>query len=368
MSKIEWTNETWNPVKGCSLISPGCGLCYAKSQFPRFRGRHGYGDTFEDVRFVKRLLQKPLKRTKPTMYFVNSMSDLFHEDLEVGDIEKILSVMERCPQHLFQVLTKRPERMVKVINGRYGVQGRNVPTNVWLGVSVENRKHGVSRISILRKVPTPNRFLSVEPLLGSLGKIDLSGIGWVIVGGESGGKRARQMRAEWVREVRDQCIEANVPFFLKQWGMFDESGRRGKRVNHSHVIDGREWLEYPSGMKPYARKVTQRAGHVRKSVAHEANEDCNLKASDFRTHEEVDAAVLRGAVSKRRGAAFKAWLTMRAQPTTPRRRRAPTAVTAVRILNDDVVARVVREAEAADMPPNRWLSRVLDWISDSPIR
>ncbi|MBY0229582.1 MAG: phage Gp37/Gp68 family protein [Gemmataceae bacterium] len=215
-SRIEWTDASWNPVRGCDLISPGCLRCYAQTFAERFRGvpGHPYEQGF-DLRLVPEKLPEPLRWREPRRVFVNSMSDLFHEGVPVDYIARVCGVMRQASWHVFQVLTKRAERMRELLNG--GLSSFAALPNVWWGVSVENIRHGLPRIDELRGVPTANRFLSVEPLLEDLGRVDLSGIGWVIVGGESG-HGARPMQAEWARLLRDQCEAAGVPYFFKQWG------------------------------------------------------------------------------------------------------------------------------------------------------
>lgn len=225
-SKIEWTEQTWNPTVGCTKVSPGCKHCYAETMARRLQamGVNGYENGFRLTLMPDRL-SEPLERRKPTVYFVNSMSDLFHEKVPFDYIRRIFDVMARAPQHTFQVLTKRAERMAEFCHGV------EVPDNVWLGVSVENRRHGVPRIAVLRTIQAKVRFLSVEPLLEDLGAIDLEGIHWVIVGGESGHK-ARPMRNEWVDSVKRQCDQAEVAFFFKQWGAWGADGqKRSKKAN-----------------------------------------------------------------------------------------------------------------------------------------
>jgi len=215
-SKIEWTDATWNPIRGCTKISPGCAHCYAETFAERFRGvpGHPYEQGF-DLRLIPEKLSEPLRWAAPRMVFVNSMSDLFHEDVDDDYIEQVCRVMVQVPRHTFQVLTKRSERMRDLLRSRLGFAARE--PHIWFGVSVENRKHGLPRIEHLRGAPAGLRMLSVEPLLENLGPLDLSGIGWVIAGGESG-PGARPMAADWVRSIRDQCRRASVPFFFKQWG------------------------------------------------------------------------------------------------------------------------------------------------------
>ncbi|WP_020476275.1 DUF5131 family protein [Zavarzinella formosa] len=215
-SKIEWTDATWNPVRGCDKISPGCKFCYASTFAERFRGvpNHPYGQGF-DLRLVPEKLGEPLRWTKSKMVFVNSMSDLFHKDVPDEYIGKVAKIMQVANWHTYQVLTKRSERLRDLLNSQ--LSDLAAEPHVWWGVSVENRKHGLPRIDHLRDTPATVRFLSVEPLLEDLGEIDLTGISWVIVGGESG-NGARPMREDWVRSLRDQCEAAGVDFFFKQWG------------------------------------------------------------------------------------------------------------------------------------------------------
>jgi protein gp37 len=236
-SKIEWTDATWNPIRGCTKISPGCAHCYAETFAERFRGvpGHPYEQGF-DIRLLPEKLSDPLGWRTPRMVFVNSMSDLFHEDVGDDYIERVCRVMVDARQHTFQVLTKRSERMRDMLRSRLNFAARE--PHIWFGVSVENRKHGLPRIDHLRETPAGLRMLSVEPLLEDLGALDLTGIGWVILGGESG-PGARRMEPEWVRSVRDQCHVADVPFFFKQWG-----GVRKKEAGR--LLDGRTHDDIPS--------------------------------------------------------------------------------------------------------------------------
>src|SRR4051794_3275244 len=215
-SKIEWTDATWNPIRGCTKISPGCAHCYAETFAERFRGvpGHPYEQGF-DLRLMPEKLEEPLRWKSPRMVFVNSMSDLFHEEVEDSYIEQVCRVMVEARQHTFQVLTKRSERMRDLLRTRLGFAARE--PHIWFGVSVENRKHGLPRVEHLRDAPAGLRMLSVEPLLEDLEAIDLAAIGWVILGGESG-PGARKLEPDWVRSIRDQCRAAGVPFFFKQWG------------------------------------------------------------------------------------------------------------------------------------------------------
>ena len=234
-SSIEWTHATWNPVRGCTKVSPGCKNCYAETFSERFRGVPGH--PFEqgfDLRLVPESLDLPWKWRTGRLVFVNSMSDLFHEEIPDEYILRVQEVIRSAPQHQFQILTKRAERLAEF------ARSHPFPANAWLGVSVENGKYAW-RISHLRKVPARVRFLSVEPLLGPVGKLPLRGIHWVIAGGESG-PRARAMDVEWVRDIREQCVAAGVPFFFKQWG-----GKR--KAAAGRVLDGRTWDEMPLGVE-----------------------------------------------------------------------------------------------------------------------
>jgi protein gp37 len=235
-SKIEWTDATWNPVRGCTKISPGCAHCYAEVFAERFRGVKGHPYEYGfDLRLVPEKLEDPLRWKSPKTIFVNSMSDLFHEAVPDDYIFRVAEVMVRADWHIFQVLTKRAERMERIVNSK--LQFAAAQSNIWWGVSVENKRHGLPRIDHLKAAPVEVRFLSIEPLLEDLGELELSGIAWVIVGGESG-PGARPMRKEWVLSIRDQCQRANVPFFFKQWG-----GTRKKKAGRE--LEGRTWDEMP---------------------------------------------------------------------------------------------------------------------------
>lgn len=241
-SAIEWTNSTWNPVTGCTKISAGCDNCYAERFSERFRGVPGH--PFEngfDLTLRPERVDQPLSWKKPRMVFVNSMSDLFHKKVPSEFIARVFDTMEAADWHVFQVLTKRSSLMKKFVNARY--RRRQVPDHIWLGTSVEDRSKR-SRIQHLQDTKAKVRFLSVEPLIGDPGKLDLSNIQWVIVGGESG-PNARPMQLSWARSVRDQCVEQEVPFFFKQWGGFrPKSGGR--------ELDGREWNEFPQSARQQA--------------------------------------------------------------------------------------------------------------------
>ena len=226
-SKIEWTDATWNPVRGCTKVSPGCAHCYAETFAERFRGvpGHPYEQGF-DLRLVPHKLAEPLRWATPRMIFVNSMSDLFHEDVPDAYIVDVARVMQTANWHTFQVLTKRSERLLDLLRTKLSFAA--ACAHIWWGVSVENRKHGVPRIAHLQAAPAKMRFLSIEPLLEDVGTIDLTGIAWVIVGGESG-PGARPMLLEWVVSLRKQCKAARVPFFFKQWGGVQKS-RTGRAL------------------------------------------------------------------------------------------------------------------------------------------
>jgi protein gp37 len=236
-STIEWTDATWNPVTGCTKISPGCAHCYAETFAERFRGvpGHPYEQGF-DMKFWPARLELPLQWKRPRMIFVNSMSDLFHDLVPDEYIARVFDVMRRADWHTFQVLTKRPER-TSVLS-----DSLPWPHNVWMGTSVENQRF-TTRIDDLRTTGAAVKFLSCEPLLGPL-KLKLRGIDWVIVGGESG-HGARPMRADWARAVRDQCVAAGVPFFFKQWGAHDDTGVRKSKHATGRELDGRVWDELP---------------------------------------------------------------------------------------------------------------------------
>ncbi|MGN6215854.1 MAG: DUF5131 family protein [Solirubrobacterales bacterium] len=231
-SAIEWTEATWNPVTGCSQVSPGCAHCYAKTFAERWRGvpDHPYEQGFELKLWPKRLDQ-PLRWRRPRVIFVNSMSDLFHEAIPVTFIEEVFRVMRKADWHIFQILTKRHERLLELCDRLPW------PSNVWIGVSIENRRF-VHRADYLRQVPAAVRFISAEPLLGPLEALDLTGIDWLIAGGESGPGH-RPVREEWLTELRDRCSQEDVAFFFKQWG-----GARPK--SGGRLLEGRSWDEMPT--------------------------------------------------------------------------------------------------------------------------
>lgn len=232
MSKIEWTESTWNPVTGCTKISKGCLNCYAERMSKRLAGRCGYPkDTPFKVTLHPNRLSQPSKWKKKHIIFVCSMSDLFHKDIPDSYIFEVLNVIKDRSHHTFQVLTKRPERMVQ-----FTQKAGPLPANLWLGVTVESEEYK-SRIDLLRQIKAQIRFLSCEPLLNDLGQLNLEKIDWVIVGGESGFK-ARPIKPEWAINIRNQCVSKNIPYFFKQWG-----GVRKK--DKGRLLEGREWNEMP---------------------------------------------------------------------------------------------------------------------------
>ena len=239
-SAIEWTDSTWNPVTGCTKIGPGCDNCYAERFAERFRGvsGHPYERGFDLVLRPERLSQ-PRRWKRPRKIFVNSMSDLFHKMVGREYIDQVFDAMETADWHVYQVLTKRSSLMRNYVLRRY--RGSSAPAHIWLGVSVEDKAHK-SRIEHLRQINSKARFVSFEPLLGPVGSIDLSGIAWAIVGGESG-PCSRPMNASWAKDLRDQCSAAEVAFFFKQWG-----GARPK--SGGRLLDGEEWNGFPWQIVP----------------------------------------------------------------------------------------------------------------------
>jgi protein gp37 len=251
-SEIEWTDATWNPTTGCTKVSKGCDNCYAERLSERFRGvkGHPYEQGF-DLKLWRSRLYLPLFWKRPRRIFVNSMSDLFHKDIPHEFITEVFGTMELADWHTYQVLTKRSSLLRNYINKRF--TDTPVPSHIWLGVSVED-KAALPRVEHLRQTNASVRFLSVEPLLGPVGRINLDGIHWVIVGGESG-PGFRAIDADWVREIRDQCIDAGVALFFKQWG-----GMRPK--TGGNVLDGRRWQQYPriSRRKPQTTNASLTKG------------------------------------------------------------------------------------------------------------
>ncbi len=233
-SKIEWTEQTWNPVTGCIKVSPGCKHCYAEVLAKRLEamGTPGYEKGFRNIQLLPKRLDQPLRRRKPTLYFVNSMSDLFQEAVPFNFVDQVMEVISDTPHHTYQILTKRAARMRKYFTSR------PVPDNAWLGVSVEDQKYGKPRVPQLAEIEAKTRFLSVEPLLEDVGSLDLTGIHWVIVGGESG-HRARPMKLEWVLNVQNQCEASGVDFFFKQWGNWGADGQRRTKKENGRQLNGR---------------------------------------------------------------------------------------------------------------------------------
>jgi protein gp37 len=237
-SKIEWTDATWNPSTGCTKITSGCKFCYAETMSKRLQamGTPGYENGFEFTLMPDRI-DMPRKVKKPTKFFVNSMSDLFHENMPFDFLDKVFKVIEETPQHQYQILTKRENILLDYFSTN------KVPDNVWLGVTVESFKTK-NRIDVLRKIDAKIRFLSIEPLITEMGELDLSNIHWVIVGGESG-HNARPMNPEWAIDIQRQCDEQDVAFFFKQWGTWGEDGvKRSKKAN-GRILLGKEWNEEP---------------------------------------------------------------------------------------------------------------------------
>lgn len=249
-SKIEWTDATWNPVRGCTKISPGCKHCYAETFAERFRGvpGHPYEQGF-DLRLVPEKLLEPLRWSSPKMVFVNSMSDLFQEGVPDGYIKAVIDVMCVAKWHTFQVLTKRAERMQQLLASSLGYAA--LQKHIWWGVSAEDKKYGVPRIRSLQKTPASVRFLSIEPLLEDIGPIPLEGIHWVIVGGESG-SGARTMDEEWVLSIRRQCRRMGTKFFFKQWGGV-------RKAETGRLLEGKTYDEFPACSEtPVADKESRR--------------------------------------------------------------------------------------------------------------
>lgn len=241
-TSIEWTDVTWNPVTGCTKISPGCKHCYAERMALRLQAmnQRRYREGFR-LSLQPDLIDEPLRWRQPRTVFVNSMSDLFHDDVPLEYLHLVFKVMKKASWHVFQILTKRAERLEKTASELHW------PSNVWIGVSVESEDY-LFRIKHLRKVPAAVRFLSVEPLLSRIRRLPLRGIDWVIVGGESG-PGARPIQPDWVRTIRDRCLSEDVPFFFKQWGGVHKS-------RHGRVLDGKTWNQMPSLSTPGSRAIT----------------------------------------------------------------------------------------------------------------
>jgi protein gp37 len=274
ISSIEWTDATWNPVRGCTKISPGCKHCYAETFAERFRGvkGHPYEQGF-DLRLVPGKLAEPLRWRTPKMIFVNSMSDLFQDGVSDEYIIKVAQVMAAAKWHTFQVLTKRAERLRHLLNTdlRFAAE----QPHIWWGVSVENKKHGVPRIEHLRATPAAVKFLSVEPLLEDVGTINLDKISWVIVGGESG-NGARPMTKEWVVSIKNQCQKNRVSFLFKQWGGVRKSAA-------GRMLDGQTYDQYPHRVQHPVLGAPQCAAMVRAIEATISTENF-VPASDLGAH------------------------------------------------------------------------------------
>lgn len=241
-TKIEWTNKVWNPVSGCTKVSEACQNCYAEVMAKRLSGmpasKEKYKNGFKPTLHPE-CLNEPYKWKKPSMVFVVSMGDLFHKHVPFEYIDEVMKVIEDCPQHTFQILTKRAMRMAG-----YFSQHHSVPKNVWLGVTCENSKY-YDRVNHLKGIKGATvRFLSCEPLLGDMADINLDGIDWVITGGESG-SRARRTPIEWFRNLRDRCVETGTPFFFKQWGAFGPDGIKRSKYQNGSVLDGQQWKQMP---------------------------------------------------------------------------------------------------------------------------
>lgn len=251
-SDIEWTEQTWNPTTGCTKISSGCKHCYAERLSERLQamGAPGYDKGFALALHPERI-EYPMTVRRPTVFFVNSMSDLFHQAVPDAFIERVFKTIAATPRHTYQVLTKRAARMRRFFGSR------SVPTNAWLGVSVENRRHGVPRIAELRAIEAGVKFLSVEPLLEDLGPLDLTGLQWVIVGGESG-PGARPMAPAWARRVRDQARRDGCAFFFKQWGAWGADGVRRTKKANGRQLDGRTWDAMPTREVRQSEEVARR--------------------------------------------------------------------------------------------------------------
>ncbi|MDR2409201.1 MAG: phage Gp37/Gp68 family protein [Bacteroidales bacterium] len=248
-TKIEWTEATWNPTVGCTKVTAGCKNCYAETMARRLQamGVKGYENGFDFTVLSDRFLQ-PFTIKKPTKFFVNSMSDLFHEKMPFECLDKIFETIKNTPQHHYQILTKREQKIKRYF------ERRPVPKNVWLGVTIENEK-SKNRLDVLKTIDASIRFLSIEPLIGDVGELDLSGIHWVIVGGESG-PSARPMNPDWPKNIQKQCQEQNVAFFFKQWGTWGEDGKKRSKYANGSLLQGREWKEEPKIMK------INRSGHL----------------------------------------------------------------------------------------------------------
>ncbi len=243
-SKIEWTEQTWNPSIGCNKISAGCKNCYAEIMAKRLKamGTKGYANGFK-FKLMPERLKQPVNIKKPTKFFVNSMSDLFHEKMPFTYLDTIFDVIDRTPWHTYQILTKREKLMAEYC------AGKSLPKNVWLGVTVENSSTK-QRINYLRKINATIRFISMEPLLENIGDVNLEEIHWVIVGGESGSK-ARPMKSDWVINIKKECEQQGVALFFKQWGAWGADGIRRNKKENGRKLNGRIYDEYPELIEEY---------------------------------------------------------------------------------------------------------------------
>ena len=239
LTSIEWTELSWNPTTGCTKISDGCKYCYAETMAKRLQamGVKGYENGFKFTMHPARL-SDPLFRKKPSIFFVNSMSDLFHEDMPEYYLDEVMTVMEKANNHIFQILTKRADRAYEYLKNKM------ISEHIWIGVTVENKSQGKPRIDYLRNIPAATRFISMEPLLEDLGCINLTNIDWIIVGGESGPK-ARPMKPDWVINIKKHCEFYNAKFFFKQWGSWGSDGiKRSKKAN-GRIFLGKTWDDIP---------------------------------------------------------------------------------------------------------------------------
>ena len=238
-TNIEWTEMTWNPTTGCSKISSGCSNCYAETMARRLKamGVKGYENGFK-LTLQPHRLNEPLARKKQTMYFVDSMSDLFHHNIPDSYINEVMKIVDMTPHHTYQILTKRAARMYNYF------EKRNIPCNAWLGVTIENRSEGLPRLDYLNCIESKIKFISMEPLLEDLGSINLNGVDWIIVGGESGPK-ARPMKPEWVLNIKNQCEKQDIKFFFKQWGGFGADGIKRSKKENGRILLGKTWDNQP---------------------------------------------------------------------------------------------------------------------------
>lgn len=304
MSAIEWTDATWNPQVGCSRISAGCDNCYAIRMANRFNHAH-YDGLVEAMdwtgkinRAPRHIVEKPLRTRKPTVFFVNSMSDMFHEDMDDAWIAENFEIMNRSPRHVFQVLTKRPSRAVKKTQELGLVWG----DHIWAGVSIESDEFAKSRAREIMKVPAKVRFVSAEPLLSALPSLPVADLDWIIAGGESGvGKTVRAPDPNWFRDLRDRCRAAGVPFFFKQWGSFDESGARASKKANGHLLDGEEIFEMPASAYDQMPRPDPRWKRVAATAKVRPSERYEVSSAPFRVgsqafEDETDAflAVMAG--------------------------------------------------------------------------